>query len=178
MKKIEKLTVIQSAIEGSQLCSCNFVYENDLYYYYPISVTDKFLLAQEEDDFILDGYAIRKISQLKKVSVVNNACQEINKLTGLTNKVVKPAVDLTDWQSIFVSLQAIDTFVIIEDEYNDFFVIGKIKKALKNKLYFEDFDANGNWNEQELEIPYSAITCVKWNTRYDTYWKKYLDSIK
>ena len=68
--------------------------------------------------------------------------------------------------------------MIIEDEINDIFTIGKIKKALKNKLYFEDFNGNGEWNELELEIPYSKITSVKWNTRYDTNWKKYLDSIK
>ena len=176
MKKFEKLNVIQKAIDNTQMCRCNFSYEYNSYYYYPNAVTDKFLLAQEEDDFILDGYAIRKLSHLKNIAISNNKCQEINKQNGLTNNVVRPAIDLTTWQSIFTSLQQIDTFVIIEDEINDIFTIGKIKKALKNKLYFEDFNGNGEWNELELEIPYSKITSVKWNTRYDTNWKKYLES--
>ena len=67
-------------------------------------------------------------------------------------------------------------FIIItyEDEINEKFAIGIVQKVLKNKLYFLEFDANGVWNDCQLEIPYSTITSVKWNTRYITAWKKYL----
>ena len=66
MKKQDKLDLIQSAIEKPQLCRCYFTYDDNCYYYYPNAVNEMFLLGQEENDFLLDGYCIRKISQLKK----------------------------------------------------------------------------------------------------------------
>ena len=66
MKKEDKLDLIKTAIENPQLCRCYFTYGDHYYYYYPNAVNEKFLLGQEENDFLLDGYCIRRISQLKK----------------------------------------------------------------------------------------------------------------
>ena len=174
MKKYEKLNIIEQAIRDVELCRCYFSYDDNYFYYYPNAVNGKFILGQEEDDFILDGYTIRKISHLKKVEIKDDKCNEINKLNGLTLKVKNPKIDISSWQSIFLSLKELDTFVIIEDEINGNFTIGVIRKVLKNKIYFMEFDADGKWSDFELEIWYSSITSVKWNTRYDTVWKEYL----
>ena len=69
MKKDEKISIIRTAIEHVDICRCYFQYDPDYFYYYPNAVNDKFILGQEEDDFLLDGYAIRKISHLKKVEI-------------------------------------------------------------------------------------------------------------
>ena len=174
MTKKEKLEIINHAISNIEMCRCYFTYDENYFYYYPNAVNDKFVLGQEEDDFSLDGYAIRKISNLKIVEIRDDKCNEINKEIGLTEKIQKPDIDLSSWESIFNSLKAVNEVVIIENEFNNEFVIGVIQKVLKNKLYFLDFDADGVWSSEPLEIPYSSITSVQWNTRYTTTWKKYL----
>ena len=43
--------------------------------------------------------------------------------------------------------------------------VNYIEKVLKNKVLFKHFDADGIWQEELLEIPFSQITTVKFNTR-------------
>ena len=87
MKRQDKLDIIQSAIETPKLCRCYFTYDENYYYYYPNAVNEKFLLGQEENDFLLDGYCIRKISQLKKVEIKNDLCNAINQQIGLHQQI-------------------------------------------------------------------------------------------
>ena len=175
MKKQEKINLIQKAIQETVICRCYFVYDQNYFYYYPNAVNEKFFLGQEEDDFLLDGYCIRKISQLKKVEVKDDKCQEINELFGITDQVADPGIDISSWQSIFESLSKLDTYIQIEDAFGELFAIGIIQKVLKDKLYFKHFDADGIWDEADLEIRYSQITSVCWGTRYAQYWKRYME---
>lgn len=174
MKKQEKIDLIKKGIDEKLICRCYFTYDEN-YYYYPNAVNDKFILGQEEDDFILDGYSIRKISHLKKVQIKDDKCGEINKLLGITEQICDPGIDISSWKSIFEDLSKLDVYLIIENEITGEFAIGKIEKVLKNKLYFQPFDADGVWDEDGLEIPYSKITTVTWNCRYAKYWKMYLE---
>ena len=175
MKKQEKIDLIQKAIQETVICRCYFVYDQNYFYYYPNAVNEKFFLGQEEDDFLLDGYCIRKISQLKKIEVKDDKCQKINMLFGITDQVVDPGIDISSWQSIFESLSKLDTYIQIEDAFGELFAIGIIQKVLKDKLYFKHFDADGIWDEADLEIRYSQITSVSWGTRYAQYWKRYME---
>ncbi|MBO5129500.1 MAG: hypothetical protein J6B95_04040 [Oscillospiraceae bacterium] len=174
MKKQDKLNVIRQAIQRTEICRCWFTYDDNYYHYYPNAVNDKFLLGQEENDFLLDGYCIRKISQLKKVEIKNDKCNEINRQIGLTAQIKMPPVDISDWQSIFNSLMTLKCFVIIENEISGEFAIGIIETTFRNKLHLKPFDADGVWDDAGLEIPYSQITTVKWATRYAEVWQKYL----
>ena len=101
MKKQEKIDLIQKGISETTLCRCYFIYDQNYFYYYPHTVNDKFMLGQEEDDFLLDGYCIRKISHLKKVEIKDDKCNEINKMFGITNQIVNPGIDISSWHSIF-----------------------------------------------------------------------------
>lgn len=175
MKKQDKLELLQNGIRQTALCRCWFSYDPNYFYYYPNAVNEKFILGQEEDDFLLDGYCIRKISQLKKVEIKDDKCGEINRFFGLTEQISMPEVDISSWQSIFQSLQKLDTYVAIEDAIGEQFSIGVIEKALKDKLYFRSFDADGVWDEDGLEIRYSQITSVQWGTRYCVYWKRWME---
>ena len=174
MKKQEKLDIIRRGIAETDICRCYFTYDKNHYYYYPNAVNDKFLLGQEEDDFTLDGYCIRKISQLKKVEIKDDLCNVINKFNGTHEKIKMPPVDISSWQSIFDSLKALGCFVIIENEIEGRFLIGVVEKAFKNKLYFKSFDANGIWDDG-WEINYRGITTVKWGCRYAEVWQKFLN---
>lgn len=175
MKKQEKIDLVQNCIDKTAICRCYFTYEPSYYYSYPIAVNDKFVFGYEEDDFILDGCFVRKISHLKKVEIKRDKCHEINVMLGITDQLVDPGIDISSWRSIFEALFHLDIFVIIEDHINGQFAIGTIQKVLKRKLYFKRFDANGVWDENELEIPYSQITSVEWGSRYAECWKRYFD---
>lgn len=175
MKKQEKIDLIEKSIAEKEICRCFFSYDPGYFYCYPNAVNDRFVLGQEEDDFILDGYFIRKISHLTKVEIRKDGCNAINRLIGTADQVIHPGIDISDWRSIFEGLSKLDTFVIIEDQIGMRFAIGVIKKVLKNKLYFKKFNAKGVWDEDEWEIPYSQITGVEWGTRYDVQWKNYLE---
>ena len=175
MKKQEKLDIIRQAILTPAICRCAFPYESGYRYYYPNAVNDKFILGQEEDDFLLDGYCIHKISQLKKVEIKDDKCNEINRIFGITDGIKLPEVDISSWQSIFQSLSRLNTYIQIEDAVNEQFAIGIIEKVLKDRLFFKPFDADGVWDEDGLEIPYSQITSVQWDTRYAQYWKRYFE---
>ena len=175
MKKQEKIDVIQKGINETAICRCRFTYDSYYCFYYPHALNYKFILGQEEHDFILNGYCIRKISQLKKVEVKDDTYNEINKMFVIASQVVNPNIDISSWQSIFSSLMRLNIYVEIEDALNEQYSIGIIKKVLKDKLYFKQFDADGIWDENDLEIRYSQITSVKWGTRYAEYWKRYLE---
>lgn len=175
MKKQEKIDLIRSGITETAICRCYFTYDPNYFYYYPHAVNDKFILGQEEDDFLLDGYCIRKMAHLKKVEVKDDKCNEINKMFGIVDGLANPGIDISSWQSIFKSLSQLDTYVVIEDDLNGWLEIGIIEKVLKDRLCLKSFDADGVWEEGASEILYSEITAVKWDTRYDRYWKRYLE---
>ena len=93
MKKQEKLALLERAIANIEICDCYFSYNENYFCYYPNAVNEKFILGQEESDFLLDGYAIRKISHLKKVKLKNDKRNEINKELGVTAQIQNTGVD-------------------------------------------------------------------------------------
>ena len=106
----------------------------------------------------------------------DDLCQAINIWNGVTKQVHDPHIELSSWQSIFMSLRDLSGFVIIEDNINGQFAIGKIVKVNKHNLIFRQFDADGIWQENMLTIPYSSITHIAWDTRYTNNWFDYLNN--
>lgn len=174
MKKQEKIDLIKSTIGQAQIVRFYFKYDQYYHYYYPNAVNEKFILGQEEYDFQLDGYHIRKISDIRKVEVKDNLCGKINVWNGVANCVSNPEIDISSWYNIFSSELLRNRFIIVEDENNGLFAIGFIKKVCRHHVCFESFDADGKWDDSPLIIPYSSITHVAWNTRYTDNWFNYL----
>ena len=175
MKKQDKIALLRQGMEKTVICRCRFRYETDAVDCYPNAVNDTFLVGQTEDEFLLDGYCIRKLSQLENVELGEDSGSEINKRFGITEQISDPGVDLSSWQTIFASLSQLDAYIQIEDAANGQFAIGVIEKVMKNRLYFKPFDADGVWAAESLEIRYGQITSVQWDTRYARYWKRFLE---
>ena len=129
MKKQEKIDVIQQGIREKEMCRCYFSYDLSYFYCYPNAVNDKFILAQEEDEFILNGYFIRKISHLTRVEIRMDGCNAINHMIGTADHVIHPGIDISNWRSIFEGISNMDTFVIIEDYIQGQLAIGVIQKV-------------------------------------------------
>ena len=53
MKKQEKIDLIEKSIAEKEICRCFFSYDPGYIYCYPNAVNDRFILGQEEDDFLI-----------------------------------------------------------------------------------------------------------------------------
>ncbi len=69
MTKAEIKRIVNSCIELRNLCRVFFRYDANYWYYFPLISNDKLFLGAEEDDFIIDGYSIRRYTDIKKVEI-------------------------------------------------------------------------------------------------------------
>lgn len=182
MNKSEMKELINNAIYPHLICRTYFKYDAGVYRYcFPLKVSENLFLGAVEDDFLLDGYTIRRFRDLTKAEIKDDKCLEIAKAEGLLDKLVVPDVDISDWHTVFVTLQAIGKNVIVENESanpeESEFVIGKIVKVLSNKVRIQAFDADGVW-EDEWDIPFTQITSVTFGARYVEVFSKYLPALE
>ncbi len=178
MKKSEIIDLVSSSVKTRDMCRVFFKYDVNYRYYFPVKVSEKLFLGAVEDDFLLDGFSIRRFSDVKKVELKDDKCVEIIKEEGILDNLVVPDVDLTDWYSAFKTLEKLGKNIIVEREsLNDDeceFGIGHIEKVLKSKVLLKHFDADGVWQDELLEIPFSAITSVTFASRYVDVFSKYI----
>jgi hypothetical protein len=177
MNKSDKICILHNSIGTYNLCRCYFNYDDNYWYFYILDYSEKFLFGIEEDDFLLDGFQIRKISDLKKIEVKDDICVSINEEKKLLENIKKPEIDLSSWKAVFESLKALNILIIVENENDDkgdcFFYVGYISKIKKSSIFFSAIDADGIWYD-DIEIIYSKITSVTFGDRYSTTWQKYL----
>ena len=176
MKKQDKINLIASSIGSKQIVRMYFKYDENYWYFYPNAVSERLMLGQEENDFQLNGYQIRRISDLVKAEIKDDLCSKIDIWKGIIDGIHAPEVDVTSWQTVFRSAELQDKCFIIEDENNGVFRIGFIKRAYARYVSLYHFGANGEFDEEPYIFPYSKITTVSWNTRYTKTWHEYLQA--
>lgn len=178
MTKTQIKKLIKQAIEPHKICRVFLKYDANYRYYFPIIVGERLFLGAEEDDFILDGYSIRRFRDVVKCEIKDDKCVEIDFAEGLLEHLVTPDVDITNWETSLSSLQKTGKNIIIEKENlggdKNEFAIGKVVKIRRNKALFRGFDADGIWDDELLEIPFSQITSVTFSSRYVEVFSKYL----
>lgn len=175
MKKSKKLKRLRAMLNSYNYGRCYFKYSLNYRYFYILDCTEKVFLGAEEDDFLLDGFHIRRISDMKKIEVKDDLCVKINRENKLLESIEKPDIDLSSWKKLFKSLKKLNCFIIIENEYLDMFYIGSIEKAKKNSVVFHPFDADGVWFDS-VEVPYKKITHVVFGDRYSKGFEEYFRS--
>lgn len=177
MKRSKIMKVLRRSCGTYDFSRCWFKY-NDFYrYFYILDYSDKLFFGAVEDDFILDGFEINRLSDIDRIEIKDDGCIKINRRLGLLDDIEVPAIDLTSWRTVFESLAGTDFYVIIQDQYDGGYHIGRIKEVKKNSVIFKHFDAFGVWQHKE-KIPFSEITSVRFADRYSTNWKMYLCSDK
>ncbi|ADU27020.1 hypothetical protein [Ethanoligenens harbinense] len=181
MKKTKIKEVVLTCLNQGKLCRIDFRYDLNYRYYIPLIASDKLFLGMEDDDFILDGYAIRRFKDVTKAQIKEGIYEKILHAEGVFNGIVTPNVDLTDWKTIFTSLQKKSQNIIVEKESLDEneweFVIGRIEKIYKKHVYIRHFDAEGIWQSEPYKIPYAEITTVTFASRYVDVFSKYLSKL-
>lgn len=178
MTKIQIKELMKQAIDPHKICRVYLKYNTYYLYYFPLIVGERLFLGAEEDDFMLDGYSIRRFKDVVRAEIKNDKCLEIDFAEGLLDDLVTPNVDITNWKTTLSSLQKIGKNIIIEQEsYNgdeSEFAIGKVVKVRKNKVFFKAFDADGVWIDELFEMRFSQITSVTFGSRYVEVFSKYL----
>ena len=140
---------------------------------------DKLFLGAVEDDFLIDGYTIRRYVDLKKVKIEGGKLIDIHRKEGHINNIVTPDIDTSDWRTVFTSLKNMNINIIVERESNsdedDFFYIGRINKVSDKAVLMYHFDADGIWEESPVRVPYAEITSVSFGMRYVDIFSKHID---
>ena len=177
MKKSEMIELINSALKHNDLCRIVFKYNYNYSHHFPLKISDKLFLSANEDDFIIDGFSVRRFCDIKKIEIIDDKYVEIIKLEGVSDNIKVPEIDVTDWYNSFLSLAKLNINIIVEKESledDGEFAIGKIVKVLKTKVVFKGFGADGIWEADHYEIPYSQITSVTFASRYVDIFSKYV----
>lgn len=173
--------IIAACLRDRKLCRVFLRYDLNYFYYFPLMLNDRLFLGIEEDDFLLDGYFIRRFKDVTKAEIKDDFCGEIIKQEGLIDRIEVPDVDLTSWETIFRSLQERDKNIIVEkenlDENECEFIIGRIEKIYKKFIYVRHFDADGIWQQAPFRIPYTEITSIIFASRYVETFSKYLSEL-
>ena len=178
MKKAEIIELFKQSTELKPLIRLHLKYDVSYSYWFPFKASEKLFLAAREEDFITNGFSILRFRDIKRLEFKDDKCVEILKAEKILDGVVAPDIDLTDWHAAFLSLQKLKKNIIIEHETqneNEWeYWIGRIEKVLKTKVLFRHFDADGIWQDEPYEIPFSSITSVTFDSRYVTVFSKYV----
>ena len=178
MKTDEIRAVLAACRENRALCRTYMKYDQYYRYYFILNMSERLFLGALEDDFLLDGFSVRRMRDITKVEVKDDICLEIDRREGLLDKLDAPQIDLSDWRSVFRSLEPLGRNIIVEGERPDGedsrFAIGRIESVSGLCLYLRHFDADGAWEPEPYKIPYHEITSVTFLSRYVEIFSKYL----
>ena len=179
MTKAEIKAVINDCILHQKICNAYFRYDHYYWNLIPLKANDKLFVSVKEDDFVLNGYTIRRFKDMKKVKVKDDMCARILALEGITGTIEMPVVNIENWKTAFESLKAMGKNIIVEKESLDDgeweFAIGRIEKIYNRFAFVRHFDADGIWQEEPYRISYSEITSITFMSRYVDVLSKYID---
>jgi hypothetical protein len=178
MTKTQMKGIIRECILQKRICNVYFRYDKKYWNFIPVKEKEQLFLSVQEDDFILDGYTVRRFKDMKKVKVKDDMCDRILKIEGITDSIEVPVIEIENWKTVFESLKSMGKNIIVEKEsLNDDeseFVIGRIEKICSRFAYVRYFDADGIWQDEPYQIPYSEITSITFSSRYVDMFSKYI----
>ena len=169
--------LLRGAVGTYRLCRCYFSYGLNCWFFYLFGLSEELMLGAQEDDFLLDGFQIRRLSDLRCVEEEEYLCARINEVNGLLSDVEKPPIDLSSWKNVFESLKQMGLMIIVENEYEKggFFRLGYIDDVKPSHIVFTAYDADGQRTDNML-IFYDNISSVTFGDRYSVTWHKYLSA--
>ena len=139
--------------------------------------SDKFILLQEVDDFLVVGYMIVPKKSIKEIRFndFDKAYDEMFKAEKeFENISLKHKIDLTNWQTILKSIKLTGLNQIIDCEKDDLFLIGVLGNIQSDTAYIRYINASGILDNIETIVVYKQITRVEFDDRYTKTFSKHL----
>lgn len=166
---------LRELIEPRTMCGIEYEYSDNVQYGFPLAVGEQLFLLALDDDFLLNGFTVRRLRDIYELGDRKGIYQAIAEQEGLTVFDV-PDVDISDWQSVFAALQKMNKHVIVEREYEPgFFRLGVIEAVAEDHVVLRHYDADGVWQEPAA-IDYREITSVTFDDRYAEVFSRYVDT--
>lgn len=164
---------LRALIDPRTMCGIEYEYSDNVQYGFPLAVGEQLFLMAIDDDFLLNGFTVRRLRDIFELGDRKGIYQSIAEQEGLT-EFDAPDVDITDWPRVFTSLQSLGKHIIVEREYEpDFFRLGVIEAVAEDHVVLRHYDADGIWQEP-LTIPYREITSVTFDDRYASTFSSYV----
>ena len=142
-----------------------------------LDYSDTLMLAAMEYDFVLDGFRLIPISEIRSLKPRKPIQAEIERYYALYDHLQTPALDLTDWRTALEGLSKKDPLLSVEWRGEDGYFcwrIGRIERVKKHSLILRAFDVNAVWQEPQ-KIPFDAIHIVSFGDRYAEGWKRWFE---
>lgn len=178
MNKYDVSKVIASCIAAPALLEVKYTYNPYFDYAFPLAMSDKLFLAVCEDDFLLDGYTVRRLRDVTEAAPKDGGYLRIHRAEGTLSRLYRPPVDVTDWKTVLTSLLSSGEILIVEQEDADpkrgEFLIGKLLRVGAQSAELRGFDADGIWDDETTTVSFSQITSITFGSRYITTFAKYL----
>ena len=147
----------------------------------PVLFNNEFLLVCYEYDFEFDGFEIIRLNDITNVIYVD-VDEFINKI--IKSEDISPQKDnfldinMSSYYDIFNYFVDNNENLIIECEYSENFYIGKVIEIFNDRISFLNFDGEGVWDKEPIDILYSDITLISFRNRYVKYMSKYAHNIE
>jgi hypothetical protein len=178
MTKNEITKVIASCITAPALLEVKYSYNQYVDFAFPLALSDKLFLAVCEDDFLLDGYTVRRLRDITEATKKEDGYFRIHRAEGTLSRLYRPPVDITDWKTVFTSLLSSGEILIVEQEdanpKRGDFLIGRLLRVGAQSAELRGFDGDGIWDDETTVVSFSEITSITFGSRYITTFAKYL----
>ena len=142
-----------------------------------LDYSDTLMLAAMEYDFVLDGFRLIPISEIRSLKPRKPIQAEIERYYALYERLQTPELDLTDWRTALEDLSKRDPLLSVEWLGRDglyHWRIGKIERVKKRSLILRAFDADAVWQEPQ-KIPFDAIRIASFGDRYAEGWRLWFE---
>ena len=146
---------------------------------YIVDYSNKFVLLQTTDDFVIDGFSVFPIESITGLQS-NNSDRYYDKIMNAEGLVQgihnKHKINLSSWESIFRSIKKAGLNVIVENEdpEDNSFDIGPIIRVTNSAVSIRYFNAKGYLDDKPTSIKWRLITIVRFDEHYINTFSKYL----
>lgn len=154
-------------------------------YGFPLAVGRALVLLRVLHDFDLDGYEVLPLERITQVRsgvherflehVIRDECH-LRSVWPPRGAPKWADLPLDAWQELFTALGATQQIAIVECETRDedAFLIGPVAGVAKHAVGIHNFDATAVWDSAPSEVPFKAITCVRFDERYTQVYARYV----
>ena len=126
----ENLSILQSCISDSAVAQIRFYYSDYYEMLFPLTASNELFISVVDRDFILDGYTVRKISDIESIKEITQTYLTIHARMGNLKKLNPPKINISNFRSLFVDTIKSGEIIIIEgfspNSEKQFFFIGKV----------------------------------------------------